>query len=268
MAQHSKHESSTQRIMIALALLLLSACSASAQVQPGQQGKKSAASTTYTTKQETPQMPETQGATIDRLVAIVNGDLILDSDVDEEQRFETIQPFRTPAGGDNRPQRDRALERLINRELILQQAKLQPDTAVTDADVDKELDNLRKNLPECKQYHCETQDGWSKYLAAHGFTPQLMHERWRQRMQVLSFIEERFRMGIRIKPEEIKDYYDKTFVPQFAKQGATAPKLEAVSERIQEVLLQQQVSSLLNDWLKSLRAQGSVVVLHPGEVAP
>jgi len=32
--------------------------------------------------------------------------------------------------------------------------------------------------------------------------------------------------------------------------------------------LQQRVSSLLNDWLKSLRAQGSVVVLHPGEGAP
>jgi len=44
--------------------------------------------------------------------------------------------------------------------------------------------------------------------------------------------------------------------------------MASISSRIQEVLLQQQVSSLLNDWLKSLRAQGSVVVLHPGEGAP
>jgi hypothetical protein len=28
------------------------------------------------------------------------------------------------------------------------------------------------------------------------------------------------------------------------------------------------VSNLLTDWLESLRAQGSVVVLHPGEEAP
>jgi hypothetical protein len=28
------------------------------------------------------------------------------------------------------------------------------------------------------------------------------------------------------------------------------------------------VSSLLSDWLNSLRAQGNVVVLHPGEEAP
>jgi peptidyl-prolyl cis-trans isomerase SurA len=44
--------------------------------------------------------------------------------------------------------------------------------------------------------------------------------------------------------------------------------VEAISERIQQILLQQQVSNLLSDWLQSLRAQGSVVVLHPGEEAP
>jgi hypothetical protein len=44
--------------------------------------------------------------------------------------------------------------------------------------------------------------------------------------------------------------------------------MKAIASRIQEVLLQQQVSSLLGDWLESLRAQGSVVVLHPEEGAP
>ena len=34
------------------------------------------------------------------------------------------------------------------------------------------------------------------------------------------------------------------------------------------MLLQQQVGALLDDWLKSLRAQGSVRILTPGEVAP
>ena len=57
-------------------------------------------------------------------------------------------------------------------------------------------------------------------------------------------------------------------LPQYAKQNVAPPKLEAISDRIQEVLLQEQVSNLLGDWLKSLRAQGSVVVLKQGEVAP
>jgi hypothetical protein len=44
--------------------------------------------------------------------------------------------------------------------------------------------------------------------------------------------------------------------------------VSAISKRIQQVLLQQRVSKLLDDWLASLRAQGNVVVLHPGEAAP
>jgi hypothetical protein len=37
---------------------------------------------------------------------------------------------------------------------------------------------------------------------------------------------------------------------------------------LQQIVLEQQVTGLLDDWLKSLRAQGSVVVLHGGESAP
>jgi hypothetical protein len=39
------------------------------------------------------------------------------------------------------------------------------------------------------------------------------------------------------------------------------PTLESVSDRIREILLQQQVNSLLRDWLHSLREQGSVQIL-------
>ena len=37
---------------------------------------------------------------------------------------------------------------------------------------------------------------------------------------------------------------------------------------IQEILLQQQVNKLLDDWLTALRAQGSVRMVKPGEEAP
>ena len=47
--------------------------------------------------------------------------------------------------------------------LILQQAALQPEDAVTDAELDAQLATLRKDIPACKQYHCETDAGWQKY---------------------------------------------------------------------------------------------------------
>src|SRR5580698_599408 len=93
-------------------------------------------------KPAAPKMPVVEGQEIDRVVAIVNGDLILDSDVDEERRFTAFQAYRDPAGDFSR---DKAIERLINRDLILQQIKLRPDDPISDADVKKELDELRKS---------------------------------------------------------------------------------------------------------------------------
>lgn len=213
-----------------------------------------------------PRMPEVQGASLDRVVAIVNGDLILDSDIDQEQRFANLLPYGEVAAGAY--SRGVALERLINRALILQQTQLQSSEGVTLAAAAKDLDTLRKTIPACKEYHCETKEGWDRFLMSQGFTEQSLTRLWRERMEVLGFIELRFRMGVRISQAEIQTYYEKTMLPQYAANGAKAPPVDVISSRIQEVLLQQQVSSLLRDWLNSLRAQGSVVVLHPGEQVP
>jgi hypothetical protein len=207
-----------------------------------------------------PSMPEVEGAEVDRVVAIVNGDLILDSDVDRERRFAELLPYGEASG---RYDRDEAIERLINRDLILQQLQLQPGDAVTQEAAAKDLDALRKSIPTCAAYHCETKEGWDRFLASEGFTEESLTSLWRERMEVLAFIELRFRMGTRILPAEVEEYYTKTMLPEYAAQHVKAPPVGAISRRIQEVLLQQRVSKLLDDWLASLRAQGNVVVLHP-----
>lgn len=209
-------------------------------------------------------MPRVPGTQLDRVVAIVNDDLILDSDVNEELRLQAFDPYHTRSELSS----TRAIERLINRDLILQQVKLQPEQQPSDAEVTKQIDQLRKDIPACSEYQCQTKAGWDHFLADHGFTEDSFFTRWKDRMTVLSFIEERFEMGVNVKPDQIQSYYEKTLVPEYQRQHTPAPKLDAISSQIREVLLQEQISNLLQDWLKSLRAQGSVVVLHPGEEAP
>lgn len=206
--------------------------------------------------------PPMQGVELDRVVAVVNGELILESDVDEDRRLAVFQPFRQAAVFS----RQSTIDRLIDRMLILQQSKLENEDPIPDKDVEAQFATLRKDIPACKEYHCETDAGWLKFVTDNGFTMSELTAIWRQRMQVLQFIELRFRMGIHIPDSEIKGYYDKTLLPEYARQHATAPKLETISKRIEEILLQQQVSNLLSDWLKTLRAQGTVRVLPPGEV--
>jgi peptidyl-prolyl cis-trans isomerase SurA len=238
----------------ALPVLLLGVCLAMLQEKAVAQGP-------------VPVKPDTgTGAevTLDRVVAIVNGDLILESDLEEEQRFAAFQPFSRAKS----MTREQLIERLIDRALILQQMALQPEPPITDADVDDELAALRKSIPKCAAYHCETQAGWDKFVADQGFTMKELRDRWRLRMTVLRFIEERFRMGIRISESEIEDYYKSTMLPMYQKENAQPPTEASVESRIQEILLQQQVDKLLDDWLSALRAQGSVRILKPGEEAP
>jgi len=202
--------------------------------------------------------------TLDRVVAVVNGDLILENDLDEETRMAAFQPV----GGQTAATREELIERLIDRALILQQIKLQPEASVTDAQVDAELRVLRQNIPECVQYNCVTDAGWGKFVAAQGFTVDELRERWRQRMEVLRFVEARFRMGIRISQAEMDAYYTTTLVPAYVAEKVSPPSEAAITDRIQEILLQQQVNKLLDDWLTSLRAQGSVRIVKPGEEMP
>jgi len=207
-----------------------------------------------------------KGTQIDGVVAVVNGDVILESDVDEERRFEIIQPYRGSATDFSR---DRAVQRLIDRMLLLQQAALDAEQiSVSEEELDKQIATLRKDIPTCREYHCDTDAGWTNYLAANGFTDQEFRDRWKKRMELLRLIEVRFRSGIHITEDETKDYYEKTMLPEYARQKVAPPKLETISRRIEEVLLQQRVGDLLRDWLKSLRAQGSVWIVRPGEVAP
>ncbi len=147
---------------------------------------------------------------------------------------------------------------------------LQPEPPIPDAEVDAELMTLRKSIPSCAAYHCETDAGWEKFIADHGFTMQEIRDRWRLRMTVLRFIDERFRNGIfdTIAQPQIDDYYKNTMLPVYRKEKMTPPPESTLTDRIREILLQQQVNKVLDDWLTSLRAQGSVRILKPGEEAP
>jgi peptidyl-prolyl cis-trans isomerase SurA len=195
---------------------------------------------------------------LDHVVAVINGSVILESDVQEDMRLAVLQPFSDP--GRNTPQR--ALQRLIDRALILQQMRAAEELAPPSLEaVQQRVNELRSLIPECMQDHCETDAGWQAFLKAKGLTQQEVDAHWKQRMMILAFIQSRFGSGVRITPAEIADYYHKTLIPQL--QGKTPPPLQTVSSRIEEILLQQRVSSLLLEWLQSLKSEGSVSILDP-----
>ncbi len=206
--------------------------------------------------------PIPKGAMVlDHVIAVINGSVILQSDVNEEMGYAILQPFSIN-GARNTPQR--ALQRLIDRDLILQQMETGlPVTPPAPEAVQEQITQLRGFIPECSQYHCKTDAGWQAFLKAKGLTQEEVEKHWAQRMLILSFIQSRFGAGVRVTPPEVAEYYSKRLVPQYHDKPVKPPPLSAVSTRIQEILLQQRVSSLLLEWLQSLKSEGSVSILDP-----
>jgi peptidyl-prolyl cis-trans isomerase SurA len=198
---------------------------------------------------------------LDRVVAVVNNRAILASDIADEIRLSVLDP-NTVGRGSLTPRR--AMQQLISRAIIQQQIRDEDAQALepTKQQVDERLAELRKELPSCVRQNCASDAGWSIFLSNNGLTQDQVENYLRLRLEVLGFIENRFRQGIRISQEEIHTYYQRTLVPQYAK-GEPVPSLEAVSPRIEEILLQRQVNALFGAWLDNLRKQGEVEVLDP-----
>jgi peptidyl-prolyl cis-trans isomerase SurA len=210
---------------------------------------------------QSPAPPQGKPVVLDHVVAVINGSVILQSDVNEDLAYAVLQPFSIKTTSDT-PQS--ALQRLIDRALILQQMETAQSVAQpTTEQVQQSIAQLRALIPDCGHYQCKTEAGWQTFLKAKGLTETEVETRWRQRLSILSFIQSRFGNGVRVTPAEIADYYNKTLVPQFEGMPVKPPTLAVVSPRIQEILLQQRVSSLLLDWLQSLKSEGSVSILDP-----
>lgn len=205
-------------------------------------------------------------AVLDRVVAVVNNQAILSSDLDDEVRLAVLDPS---GGGLASITRKQALDQLISRALIRQQIRQEDEQAATPSQdlVEARLGEIRREVPACIRQNCVTDAGWQAFLTAHGLTARRVEVYMRRRLEILGFIERRFRQGINISPQEIETYYKETLLPQYA-QGEAIPALDKVSPRIEEILLQKQVSALFDDWLKNLRKQGDVEVLDPALEPP
>ena len=196
---------------------------------------------------------------LDQAVAVVNRHVILASDLDDEIQLSVLEPN---SGGQGQLTRQQALDELISRTLIEQQIREEDAQAVapTQEEVNARLNEMRTELPACVNQNCATEAGWKAFLASHGLTAERVAAYVRYRLEILSFVEQRFRQGIQISPQQIETYYHDTLLPQYAP-GQTIPPLDQVAPRIQEILLEQQVNALFDNWLTNLRQQGDVEVL-------
>ena len=83
-----------------------------------------------------------------------------------------------------------------------------------------------------------------------------------QQDRLLRLIDQRLRPMAAPTTQDVADYYQQVFVPEFQKKspGATAPQLSEVESQIREVLTQKRINELLDQWIEELRPTSRVRV--------
>ena len=189
---------------------------------------------------------------VDRMVAVVNKRVILESELDQTARVEYLMQGKplaqlTDAG------RMATLDRLIDRSLLEQQIARTEMLDPTPAELAAHLAEVRRQLPGAA-----TEEGWHKILNNYGLSQQDVEENLRSQIRILRFVDLRFRGLVRVEPGAIDAYYRDKLIPELRAQGATAPPLSAVSAKIEGILTERSIDDMLARWLDTLRSQAHI----------
>jgi peptidyl-prolyl cis-trans isomerase SurA len=188
---------------------------------------------------------------IDRIVATVNGHVILQSDWDDAIRFEALMDDR-PLAQITDQDRSRALDRLIDQELLREQTQGVESPPPPPEEVKQRIQEVQS------QYGAASPDAWRGTLARYGFDQKQLEARVARDIAVLRQVEARLRPTVQIDPTSIESYYHDKLLPQLRHAGGQAVPLAQVAAKIREILTQEKVNQLFSSWLRSLRAGSKI----------
>ena len=196
-------------------------------------------------------LPLHAGEVLDGILATVNGHVILQSDLDEELRYESLVSGHQPQGT-NDDDRKKVLDRLVDRELLTEQVSTTEFTPTTADEIDKELDQVKSD------YTQNSKTSWTAVLASRGFTETEIRDRITLELNQLKMIDARLRPSVQIDQTAIADYYNQQFLPELRRSGAQPIGLQDAAPKIRELLTQQKINEALASWLQTLRSQAQI----------
>ncbi len=192
------------------------------------------------------------GEVIDRIVATVNGHIILQSDWNDALCYEALLSGRAMSLFTD-DERRTVLDRLIDQELLDEQMKSASFQHASEADAQAEIAQARKLYPDAA-----TDEGWQKILDQYGLTEKILTAHVQQQIDLMRLVDAHLRPAIQIDSKNIEAYYRDKFVPQLKDSGASDVPLADVSAKIRELLTEEKVSELMVSWLQSLRSESKV----------
>jgi peptidyl-prolyl cis-trans isomerase SurA len=194
------------------------------------------------------------GQVIDRIVATVNGHIILQSDWDEALCYEALLNGRAINQFSNEDRRA-VLDRLIDQELLGEQMKSAYFQHASDAEATARMAEARREYPEAA-----TDEGWQSVLVRFGLSEKDVVAHVKQQIDLMRLVDARLRPAVQIDSKSIEAYYREKFVPQLKQSDVADVPPADVAAKIRELLTEEKVNEMMVSWLQSLRSESKVSV--------
>ena len=188
---------------------------------------------------------------VDRVVAVVDEDPILDSDI---ERVVGLELLPASAGESAAGQRRRALDLLIEQRLRLHEVDRFGFEETPLAALDLQMEQARSRFPSEGAFRAE--------LVRLGLDETALRQLLARQLSVFAYVEERLGPRVFVSVDDIARYYNEELVPELQKNGARAgdlPTLESVRESIRAVLRERRLNDEIDRWTTDLRSKADVV---------
>jgi len=183
--------------------------------------------------------PERQST--DRILAVVDDDPILASEVRQILSFGLVEPQKDE---DDRALQRRALDFLIEVRLRFHEVDRFGFAEVPIDVVDEQMEILRQRFGGEEEFR--------QQLERLGLDEQGARQILARQVMVWVYVEERLGARVFVGLEDIQKYYDEMLVPQLIEQGDPVPPIQDVREPIRTLLHEQRMNDELERWTTEL----------------
>jgi hypothetical protein len=198
-----------------------------------------------------------EAAVVDRVLAVVDDDPILASDVERVLALGLYEPPEEELG-------DEALRRYILDGLIDQRLRFHEVDRfgfgqVPVVEIEAAVARIRRRF--------DSPEAFRRRLAEVGLDEQGLGLLVARQLMILAYVDERLGARIFVDLEDVQEFYDEELVPALA--GEEPPPIASVREQIRSILRERRLLQEIGSWTEELRNRADVVInLEPRDELP
>lgn len=187
---------------------------------------------------------------VDRIVAVVDGDPILRSDL---ERVRALGLATTGASEDEATFSRRVLDGLVDQRLRLREVDRYGVEPVPSGAVDTQLAPIRARFTDDRAF--------AEHLTALALDEDRLRHLLRRQLRIASYVESRLGPRVVVDLDAIRRYYDGRFQDLLAERGDTIPPIDEVREAIRALLYEEGLNREIDRWTETLRQKADIVDL-------